>query len=496
MKKTPLFLACLALLAAGCNKVETAKEPAEEPAEVVPELKFNITANYDADTRAVKRGWVEGDKIYLAFDVSFQDEVAGFPTNHGYVTLTYDGSAFSNPTFSDPAFSKALQNAPEGKLAAAYVSGGNPQFQFEDLSTGNTSLYALSVTNSDELGGCILCASGVGYTISDNVLTANLDLTLDAGEGSNRYPVHFFLPSVSEENVSNYTLSCTEFFPDRFSCFLYISLSTEQPSVPRSGSSNTTYGNPIRGSYYDGGIEFVGMLKPDCKGVATDYVLVITDNQGTPNDDSDDIIYTIPKNATLKGKEAFNLPALTSPRWSTTNVDGTRGSLNGHEWVLMADGKKWATLNVGAGSETDRGIMTSWANTENCIEQNMGEGWRLPTYSEWSSFLTTPNHTKSWTYDSGVLSGFEVVVAEGELKGNRVFLPVSGFLDEQGVFRVPDSGSYWSSTPSDSDRAYAFGFDATFGFQPMNANCEMALRAIVDNGIEVNFNGYNDEVQW
>ena len=141
MKKTPLFLACLALLAAGCNKVETAKEPAEEPAEVVPELKFNITANYDADTRAVKRGWVEGDKIYLAFEISFQDEVAGFPTNHGYVTLTYDGSAFSNPTFSDPAFSKALQNAPEGKLAAAYVSGGNPQFQFEELSgSGDSAL--------------------------------------------------------------------------------------------------------------------------------------------------------------------------------------------------------------------------------------------------------------------------------------------------------------------------------------------------------------------
>lgn len=492
MKKTPLFLACLALLAAGCNKVETA----EEPAEFDFELKFNVTANYDAETRSVKRDWVEGDKIYLAFGITFQDEVAGFPTNHGYVTLTYDGSAFGSPTFSDPAFSTALRNAPVGKLAAVYVSGGQtPQFQYEATS----SFPALSVTNSDELGGYILSASGVDYTISDNVLTANLNLTLEPGEGLNRYPVHFFLPSVSEENVSNYTLSCTEFFPDRFSCFLYISLSTEQPSVPRSGGTNSTYGNPIRGSYYDGGIEFVAMLNPAVNGVETDYTLIITDNQGTPADDSDDVIYTIPKTATLKAKKAFNLPELTAPRWSTTNVDGTRGSLNGHEWVLMADGKKWATLNVGAGSETDRGILTSWANTENCIEQNMGEGWRLPTYSEWSSFLTTPNHTKSWTYDSGVLSGFEVVVAEGELKGNRVFLPVSGFLDEDGVFRVPDSGSYWSSTPSDSDRAYAFGFDATFGFQPMNANCEMALRAIVKDvnpDINVNLDGYNNEVQW
>ena len=339
MKRIPFFLGCLALLAAGCNKVQTVDAPIDDPVEEIPELKFNITANYDADTRAVKRGWAEGDKIYLAFDVSFQDEVAGFPTNHGYVTLTYDGSAFSNPTFSDPAFSKALQNAPAGTLAAAYVSGGNPQFQFDDQSTDLTPTYALTVTNRDELGGCLLTASGVGYTISDNILTADLNLTLEARESSGRYPVHFFLPSISEENVSNYTLSCTEFSPDSFACFLYISFLSENPDVPRTGGfNNDSYGNPIRGSYYDGGIEFVGLLKPDCNGVETDYILVITDNQGTPDDDSDDVVYTIPKIATLKGKEAYNLPALNSSRWTllnplTTDLDPIfNGFKNENQW--------------------------------------------------------------------------------------------------------------------------------------------------------------------
>ena len=307
MKKTLYFLGCLTLLAAGCNKIQ--EVPADNPSEVVPELKFNITANYDAGSRAVKRDWAEGDKIYLAFDVSFNSEAPG------YVTLTYDGTSFGSAEVSNSGLQQNLLNSPSGKLAAIYLSSNQtPEFQYEDQSHGQTKTYALSVKDRNLLGGFILSASAVDYTISDNTLTAALNLTLNASE--ERCPVHFFLPSISEGDLSNYTFSCTEFSRDVFMAFLYLYTFSSGPNVLQGLAPSSE--NPILGSYYDGGIEFVGYLNPGDKGVPTDYLLVITDNQGTPDDASDDIIYSIPKTATLNGKEAFNLPELSSDRWSVT----------------------------------------------------------------------------------------------------------------------------------------------------------------------------------
>ena len=64
MKKSMIFLGCLALLIAGCNKFETVESSVEEPTEEAPRhLIVNISVNKVDDTRAVKLGWMGGDKI-------------------------------------------------------------------------------------------------------------------------------------------------------------------------------------------------------------------------------------------------------------------------------------------------------------------------------------------------------------------------------------------------------------------------------------------------
>ena len=78
MKKTLLVLGCMALFVAGCNKIENVEEPVQDSPR---HLKVNITVN-NAETRAVKTAWTAGDKIYVAFDVCFQEEIAS------YLTLT------------------------------------------------------------------------------------------------------------------------------------------------------------------------------------------------------------------------------------------------------------------------------------------------------------------------------------------------------------------------------------------------------------------------
>ena len=502
MKKAVFFLGCLALLVAGCNKGQTVEELAEE----VPQLKFNITANFVDDTRAVKKGWDVGDKIYLAFDVSFLEEVGGLPTNHGYVTMTFNGNTFDTPQSSDANFMKALLKSPSGKLAAVYLSSNQtPELVFDDQSSGSSHVYAFSVKDRYSLGGYILSSNEVDYTISDNILTAELNLTLNPSD--TRIPVHFFLPSVPEEEASHYTLSCAEFSRDAFTAFLYLQSFSVGPEVLQGLVPSSDY--PIRGSYYDGGVEFVGFLNPENKGVATHYLLVITDDQGTLDDTSDDIVYTVPRFATLKGKEAFNLPVLSSPRWGSSNAEGTRGTYNGHEWVLMADGNKWATMNVAA-DETYSGRLVQWKDAQKTTDELWGTGWRIPTHMDWINLLSHYYHLFSPYYygdnpTPSDFAGWNVTVMSNfnlEMEGNTLSLARITYLEEDASPTSNPGGYYWCSDLVDGIHPYALRFNSETRcdfVQDMSPNCWLAVRVILDDTapvVDVNFDGYRPEIEW
>ena len=325
MKKILLYLGCLSLLAAGCNKVQ----PVEVPEEEVPELKFNITVTRDDDTRAVKRGWEVGDKIYIAFEVSFQDKVGSIQTGHGYISMAFNGNRFDTPVASNSTFMKALLASSSGKLAAAYLSDGRtPQFEFVDQGI----VKLLNMTNNDRLGGFRLLAHEVPYTIENNTLTADIHLKLYSSETD--APVHFFLPGISASKAQNYSLRCTRLCPIHFTRFTFVDMS--QSSSPNLGPWATEYlgsfGERIYGSYYDGGLEYVGYIDSNYLGAPTDYYIVVVDDKGTPDNASDDVGYGMVKsNVALDGKEAIKLPALTnSAKWTVFNPLGIDVDFNGY----------------------------------------------------------------------------------------------------------------------------------------------------------------------
>ena len=324
MKKILLFLGCLSLLAAGCNKVQ----PVEVPEEEVPELKFNITVTRDDDTRAVKRGWEVGDKIYIAFDISFQDKVGSIQTGHGYISMAFNGNRFDTPVASNSTFMKALLASSSGQLAAVYLSDGRtPQFAFEDQGT----LKLLSMTNNDRLGGFFLLAHEVPYTIKNNTVTADIHLKLYSSETD--APVHFFLPGISASKAQNYSLRCTRLRPDHFTRFTYIDMSQySSPSVgPWATDIISSFNEPMYGSYYSGGLEYVGYIDRDFLGVTEDYYIVVVDDKGTPNNAADDVYRRMYKTGvTLDGKEAIKLPALTNSAWKTFTPSGIDADYNGY----------------------------------------------------------------------------------------------------------------------------------------------------------------------
>ncbi|MBO5634519.1 MAG: Ig-like domain-containing protein [Bacteroidales bacterium] len=183
--------------------------------------------------------------------------------------------------------------------------------------------------------------------------------------------------------------------------------------------------------------------------------------------------------------------------------------INGHAYVEMgvtsADGKvlKWATMNVGATSETDYGDYFAWGETtpyysslepltwkdgksagyawesyfdtndngstftkykytgdnimtleseDDAATVNWGSTWRMPTYDEWTQLWKKSNFT--WEWDSN-RKGVTVTSKMEGYVGNQIFLPAAGYWNGTYLSGAGSGGYSWSTSlyESYSDRA-------------------------------------------
>ena len=159
--------AIAALLSASCNKsIETPVVPAPQDSII---LDLDI-AGFSGDTKAVKNGWVAGDKLNLWFDDWNYTAQANNPTPD--LVITYDGK---NWTAEALAAGRSLR--PSGKFSVIY-EGGN------DLSASNSYWYlgkqffVYPAQWVAEIGERVnyyhmICRKeNVSYTYSGNKLTA------------------------------------------------------------------------------------------------------------------------------------------------------------------------------------------------------------------------------------------------------------------------------------------------------------------------------------
>lgn len=155
-----------------------------------------------------------------------------------------------------------------------------------------------------------------------------------------------------------------------------------------------------------------------------------------------------------------------------------QGTVNGHEYVDLGLSVKWATCNVGADSPEDYGDYFAWGETStkssytgdnsktygkqmsdikgnsqyDAARANWGGTWRLPTKAELEELEN--KCTWTWTTQNGV-NGCKVTGPNG----NSIFLPVAGFREGTSLYYAGEIGYYWSSTPDESDSAYAYDLD-------------------------------------
>lgn len=160
-------------------------------------------------------------------------------------------------------------------------------------------------------------------------------------------------------------------------------------------------------------------------------------------------------------------------------------TINGHVYVDMGTGVKWATMNVGASSETDPGSYFAWGETEpkedysssacqysgstsllpsnnDAATQNWGGTWRMPTVEEWNNLAKTyedrNNYTWTWCDGTGVqynnsnVPGWKI---ERKATGATLFFPAAGYKRDS-ILRNVGFGYYWSSSRYSLDNSYAY----------------------------------------
>jgi len=152
---------------------------------------------------------------------------------------------------------------------------------------------------------------------------------------------------------------------------------------------------------------------------------------------------------------------------------------NGHDYVDLGlpSGTKWATMNVGASSETDYGNyyqygkgadvysvtsgQTPYYETENPLDSSVdtasqvwGGSWHMPTKAQMQELIANTTYRWVTNYKGSGINGGTFTATNGAV----LFIPAAGDWYGSKQNRVGSEGNYWSSSPNDSDYAYNLRF--------------------------------------
>lgn len=165
---------------------------------------------------------------------------------------------------------------------------------------------------------------------------------------------------------------------------------------------------------------------------------------------------------------------------STMATGEHRGTANGHEWVDLGTGVKWASANVGASFAGGYGSYFAWGETEpksvyswdnyryskdgrrNTLDSSddvahkaWGGDWRTPTRTEFEALLSACS--VAWTNKNG----HDGCLFTSRVNGESIFLPASGCRMADSLSFVGRYGFYWSSSLNEDqpDVAWYLFFD-------------------------------------
>ena len=167
-------------------------------------------------------------------------------------------------------------------------------------------------------------------------------------------------------------------------------------------------------------------------------------------------------------------------------------SINGHKWVDLGSGIKWATTNIGANSPEEFGDYFAWGETApkeaydwnnyshrrpgkdnnelpeewdgrdlnsyeefDAARQLWGGTWRMPKSTEIRQLIRAC--TSEWTELNGI-PGYRLV---SKTTGEEIFFPAAGHLDGTKNNGTGTHGYYWAADGFDFMSGYNLYFKYT-----------------------------------
>ena len=152
---------------------------------------------------------------------------------------------------------------------------------------------------------------------------------------------------------------------------------------------------------------------------------------------------------------------------------------NGHAYVDLGlpSGTLWATMNVGASSETDYGYYyqygkgaaqyaatsgdSNYSGTEDPLDSSVdtavqvwGGSWHMPTRAQMQELIDNTTYQWVTNYKGSGINGGTFTATNGAV----LFFPAAGFWSSGSQSNVGDVGGYWGSSPNGSGSAYGLGF--------------------------------------
>lgn len=165
--------------------------------------------------------------------------------------------------------------------------------------------------------------------------------------------------------------------------------------------------------------------------------------------------------------------------------------IDGHEYVDLGlpSGTKWATMNIGASSETDYGNyyqygkgaaqyaetsgQSNYSGTENplatsadTVAQVWGGQWHMPTKAQFDELTANTNYTWETNFNGSGVNGGKFTDKTNSSK--YIFIPAAGYYSNGSLSRVGSYGYVWSSTPGGGDSACYLYFSS--GYKDVGSN--------------------------
>ncbi len=508
MKKTDKFLSSVALAAAVCAVSCSTDDLTAQQPEQAGHNTVSLTATLtEAQTRAgMSKGtadntasfyWHNKDSILVqtkSSDGSYSSTKFVTTDKTGETTATFWGDALSGATIGQYAvypynkkhqFTSATTLTYNLPASYTYTTVDNGIFS---KTAGSETIYRTNSTNIPMLG--TITDGNVAFQYLGGVAVIRIDkMPFTSGT----------LTVTADQQLSgNFTVS---------------DLAATAPVIATS-STEAADDKQVTFTFSGATADGVGVFYlPVATGEYTNLTVKISDSNGVNTQ-------TIP-NGTLTvscgNVQAISLTTHNDYLRNFHQISDNRYMVNGHEFVDLGleSGLLWATMNVGATSETDYGSYFAWGETiddgtwnwdtykygtsnnitkynstssettlaaeDDAATANWGAGIRIPTMTEFAELINTENCSYEISTEA---KSYKLTSKKSGHTDCSISLPIAGYGDEQRYLYQGAHGYYWTSTLSTNDITMGCNLylDGTKGLQcdgnAHSRNCGLSVRAV------------------